>query len=398
LSEQTRRYKKDILGGQEVPPSPFRPDSIPEDLKQTHQWVCWGWRLVDGKWGKIPLSPHGGNAKVNDPSTWGTFQQCLDYHISHANSIPALRTAGLMFAFSGNDPFCGVDLDDCRSPDTGEILPWGMEIINGLRSYSEVSPTGTGVKIIAKGKMPGDKHKVTHGSGEVEVYDSKRFFAITGVWVDGTPTKVLRKGKALAEVYNTVFGSDDAVPNIIPFQARQDNNTTFLTDEEVIQKCRAGKDAAKFTRLFGGDLSDFDGDDSRGDLSLCSLLARWTRDPAQIDRIFRSSKLMRGKWDRADYRDRTIKKALQGRGPAPQVPGGPVEPHLNDVGGAIRLVDRHGDDLRYSFRLKKWVVYDGTRWLPDETGEPWRRVKGLLRELYDNAIQKLTTEEGVPDE
>jgi len=109
---------------------------------------------------------------------------------------------------------------------------------------------------------------------------------------------------------NTVWTNGHARP----VQRSYQGPTSFATDEEVIEKCRAAKNAAKFADLFdhGDTNAHNDGDDSAADLGLLSMLAFWTQDPAQLERIFSSSALgRREKWrHRGDYRERTIRKAL----------------------------------------------------------------------------------------
>jgi hypothetical protein len=86
------------------------------------------------------------------------------------------------------------------------------------------------------------------------------------------------------------------------------------TDEEVLEKCRAAENAAKFSDLFdAGDVHrHHGGDDSAADLALLGMLTFWTQDVAQLERLFSGSALgQREKWRRrADYRKRTIKRAL----------------------------------------------------------------------------------------
>src|SRR4029453_5482366 len=87
-----------------------------------------------------------------------------------------------------------------------------------------------------------------------------------------------------------------------------------LEDTALLAKAQAAKNGAKFARLWGGDTSLHDDDDSVADLALCMQLAFWTQDPAQIDRLFRQSGLMREKWDERrgaqTYGDRTVQEAL----------------------------------------------------------------------------------------
>ena len=97
-------------------------------------------------------------------------------------------------------------------------------------------------------------------------------------------------------------------------QDRAEQVLITLDDTALLAKAQAAKNSAKFTRLWDGDTSMHNGDDSSADMALCCQLAFWTRDPVQLDRLFRRSGLMRTKWDakRGDgtYGERTIDAAL----------------------------------------------------------------------------------------
>jgi primase-polymerase (primpol)-like protein len=84
---------------------------------------------------------------------------------------------GIGFVFSSADPFVGIDLDDCRNPETGEIAAWAQKIISRVQEgYIEISPSGTGVHIIVEGSVrDGGMRK-----GKVEMYGRGRFFTVTG--------------------------------------------------------------------------------------------------------------------------------------------------------------------------------------------------------------------------
>src|SRR5207248_1380805 len=92
--------------------------------------------------------------------------------------------AGVGFVFADGGSFAGVDLDGCIDPETGEIAPWGEEILRRLDSYSEISPSGTGVKVFVRGRLPAGGKKRgglgTDGRGAVEMYDQRRYFTVTG--------------------------------------------------------------------------------------------------------------------------------------------------------------------------------------------------------------------------
>ena len=69
---------------------------------------------------------------------------------------------GIGFVFTESDPFCGVDLDACVDPKTGQIASWASEIVGALDSYTEFSPSGTGLHVLLRAKLP---QGVTAGPG-----------------------------------------------------------------------------------------------------------------------------------------------------------------------------------------------------------------------------------------
>lgn len=149
---------------------------IPDELQELPQWV--GWRLAhrDGKPTKVPQRPDGkGKASPTDPATWGTIDQALE-------AVRLYNFAGVGFVFTPDDPYLGIDLDKCRDPETGALADWAAEIIDLFPgAYVEASPSGTGIHIITRGRMPGDNHKAFIEGGAVEMYDSGRYFTVSGV-------------------------------------------------------------------------------------------------------------------------------------------------------------------------------------------------------------------------
>ena len=118
---------------------------IPANLKARDQWMCW--RYQSGR--KMPVDAKTGNAgKSNDPDTWATFEVAAERMESDAS------LSGIAFVFTADDPFTGVDLDSCRDPKTGQLANWASEIVNAFDSYCEVSPSGSGVKLICLAKKP----------------------------------------------------------------------------------------------------------------------------------------------------------------------------------------------------------------------------------------------------
>ena len=93
-------------------------------------------------------------AKANDPATWATFDQALEAYTESE------LVDGLGSWFSPDDPYVGVDLDDCRDLETGELHSAAADIVAGrLDSYTEVSPSGTGVHIFVRGALTGSRNR-----------------------------------------------------------------------------------------------------------------------------------------------------------------------------------------------------------------------------------------------
>jgi hypothetical protein len=148
--------------------------------------VVWRYAERNGKITKLPINPRysGRMARTNDPRTWSTFDRALGV----CGENPKIDGAG--FVFSGDDLYVGIDLDNCRDPETGVIDPWAAAWIRRLGGYAEVSPSGSGVKIIVKGSLPSSIGKTIVDGHEVELYGSGRFFTITGWRLAGSTTPV----------------------------------------------------------------------------------------------------------------------------------------------------------------------------------------------------------------
>ncbi len=149
--------------------------ALPDAFDALREERCWvAWNDEDGR--KVPKSPLGGNARSNDPSTWGTYAQA-----EAAASRNGYSGVGLMLA----DGYIGIDLDGAIDAD-GDIEPWAQEIIDELGSYAERSPSGRGVHVLAWADMGqvGPIGRADHRAG-IEVYNHGRYFTVTGDEVSG---------------------------------------------------------------------------------------------------------------------------------------------------------------------------------------------------------------------
>jgi hypothetical protein len=267
-------------------PARVREENIPPELKALPQFVVWRytWKDKGGKWDKPPSDPKtGGPASHSDPATWATFECAL-------SAYRAGGWDGIGFVFTEGDPFAGVDLDDCRDPQTGQLEKWATEIVATLDSYCEVSPSRSGVKLVLRGRKPGPACRKKYRGGEVEVYHKERYFCLTGERLKNLPVTTQDRTEALAKVYRQVWPTKGKQTEAGPRRAND------LSDEALLDKARAAANSEKFRRLY--DQGDTGGDHSAADVSLLAQLGFWTGwDRGRMDRLFRASALMRDKWD-----------------------------------------------------------------------------------------------------
>lgn len=372
-------------------------DLIPDELKAVPKWICWRGEYDPKrpeKPKKIPINPHtGGRASSTDPKTWTTF--------SHA-AEQSSRYSGIGFVFDGSGYF-GIDIDKKQqelsaflSGDTNNIIG---EFVHTMQSYTEKSQSGTGIHIICKGHLPEGRRR----SGDIEMYDSGRFFVFTGDMcaeyaeiAEGTDTVKPLYEKYLGEK-NTfcVTGNTHSVQPV------------RLSMDEILDKAMRSKSGEKFRALMQGDISGYKSQ-SEADMAFCSMLAFWCGcDIAMMDMIYRKSGLLRPKWDRrqcgSTYGMITLEKAARecqnvysgsnSYGDSCPVPrenalakNEPMEiktETFDDMGNARRLISASGGNVRYNYTDNKWLLWDGCKWAGDNTGGIFRYADMAVAAMND---------------
>lgn len=363
--------------------------AIPIELKELNHWCGFKLQQRNGKTTKVPIDANTGQlGKSNDESTWASFQTALD-------SINKFNCDGIGFYFK--PPYFGIDLDDVRNDidrylkdDDDDNLV--AEFVDLMGSYSEVSVSGNGIHIIAKGELPeGGRRK-----GNVEVYDSGRFFVMTGKALGGYKHIVDDSdyGK-INYLHNKYIASNEPSRKFNP----SSDYGNGLPVEKIIEIASNSKNGLRFKLFLNGGWEQFYESQSEADMAFANDLAFWTnRDYQMMDSIFRQSSLYRDKWDRktgdSTYGDITLNKAIRECSnvfnPQPQDDSFNLYVKdfdtkevkkkfysYDDTGNAARFTDTFGKVVRYSYVRKNWYFYNDKTWELDQEG----KVKSLVDEI-----------------
>jgi hypothetical protein len=273
--------------------------NIPLELRQLPNWVLWRLEYpngIDKKPTKRPYQLNGQLASVTEPNHWCTFDEAFKV-------LQVGNYSGLGFVFTNTD-YSGIDLDDAKiMPLTGEPNPnyqadlsRQIKIAHEFDSYSELSPSGAGLHIIVKGKVPDGKR-----TNFIELYPSGRFFTMTGIIHNDKP--IAERNDLLNSLWAQMGGVLNSSTPIIT------SSPEIITDEEILTLA-AKHNGDIFVRLASGDFSGYQSQ-SEADQAFANIIAYYTNNQAQVERIFRASKLMRSKVNtNKGYLPRTIQKAF----------------------------------------------------------------------------------------
>ena len=367
--------------------------NIPAELRSLPQWV--GFLMTPGKNGKmnkLPVNPYTlYGASSTNPETWGTFNDALSAigkpcKVGQSEGI----VEGIGFVFA--PPYCGIDLDHVIDENgAADIL--ALAIVKKINSYTEISPSGTGLHIIYKGEIhPEWKKKQVDALGkgtDLEMYQTGRFFTVTGnLWENYG--SVAQRDKEAQQIQNEYMDAGRKPSAKKPSPVRNND----LRDDDIIEAAMNSKNGMLFSDLYAGKWQDRYGSQSEADMAFCAMLAFWfQRDFDRMDAVFRRSGLMREKWDRktgnATYGALTLQKAIAECTNVykPNAPDdnsfsitikskGQVQKcyTFDDTGNAQRLYDMFGDRTRYNYTDKKWMIYDRNKWTYDMTGYIWKLI------------------------
>ena len=198
---------------------------VPAELFAYKQWVLRKRVTVQSRVTKIPISPwNGRKAACDQPRSWSTF--------GPARYVQSRWDCdGVGFVFTEQDPYCGIDLDGCRDAG-GHFTPQALSILEKLQSFAELSPSGQGLHILVKAKLPAGRRR----KNGIEMYDSGRYFTMSGKHISGTPVQIEDRQSGVEQLNSELF------PFVMTASIETILNVPLsLSDKELIDKHIAPK-------------------------------------------------------------------------------------------------------------------------------------------------------------
>lgn len=388
-------------------------ERVPDELVALPRWVLWRaeQRNGDPKRTKVPYIPRDPQrrASTTSPSSWGTFNEALKAYCDRQGD-------GIGFVLTTGDGFVGIDLDGVLDDDgqlradalDGEAGPW----VAALGGYVERSPSGRGLHLLGRGQLP---TWARNRRGQVEVYANSRFLTITGEVFEGLgQLRPLRELEAFLDAAG--LRREPPSTNGQPLATV----SIELADGELLARAFSHRNGREFRALFEGSWEGRYPSASEADMSLACHLAWLTgRDPVRVDRLFRSSGLIRAKWDakrgESSYGAQTIARACAltsevysasaaandeaslvppavEREVAPADESEPKGPDLigfpfTDLGNARRFAAMHKEGFLHAREERVWLEWRDGRWRRDRTGAAERAAKEVVEELWKQVVE-----------
>ena len=361
-------------------------EKLPQELKERGSFCLWKYEERDGRMTKVPYQTSGLRADSTNKATFTDYATAI-----------SLRDKYDGIGIGVFDDICAIDIDHCI--ENGMLSDMAEDIISQMDSYTEYSPSGTGVRILFKASLPSydkERYYINNRSIGLEVYVAgytSRFVTVTGNAISGTGIE--DRNEALIEILEKYMIRPEKPVSLASAPG------SYLSDDSVLAKISTSKQAEKFNALWNGIIPDGKSH-SEADAALCVMLAFWCGgDTDQMGRLFRRSALMRDKWNRDDYREATLSKAVAmcaefyrpvGKSSAfddfndlqQKVAAlSPAENDRypwNDIGNGRLFADVFKEIARFVPERKQWFIYDGTRWVPD-TGA--LKAMELCKDLAD---------------
>ena len=368
-------------------------DNIPQELKNKGLFCTWRLIEKEGRMTKLPFNPVKKQmAKSNDKNTFNNYDTIIkflpDYYAYDTINNKELGGIGLGI-FNG---FSAIDIDHCYNPKTDEYNELATDIIKYCASYTELSPSGTGVRIILKTNTELDKnlYYINQQKIGLEIYisdNTNKYVTLTGNRIS-KETNI--KNVDLSYILNKYMKKNNSTVKYV----KKSTSYGGKFDERLNKALKYNK---KLIKAWNAVPSGSGGDENETDLSLCDHLAIVFKGSyTDIENAFAMSPYYqakdenhKNKWSvRADYRENTIKNAIQHFKEYEETEK--LSFNINDTGNARKLIDTFGDRIRFNVDNKEWMLWNGHFWEEDKLG--------LIKQFAEITIEGMKQEALMSDE
>ncbi|MDP7281116.1 MAG: phage/plasmid primase, P4 family, partial [Candidatus Poribacteria bacterium] len=340
-----------------------------------------------------------------NPKNWLPLQEAIDKYNPQIHS-------GIGFVLDDSG-YTGIDIDNClETPHKASSLKaWAKPLIDQIRgNYSEISPSGNGLKVFVPGTKPNgfNRTKISIGDGAIEIHNHQ-YFTVTGEVIDSGDSDTDGQAQLdslchylLQQTSQQEQRPKQPNPSLVPTEL-----PTGIDLQQRLEIARHEK-GAKFASLFDqGDISQYDNDHSQADFALCQKLAFYLeRNEGLIDEAFRQSSLYReDKWnykhrgDGSTYGQMTIEKAISITTDVykpikaqPAIPrSAPTAFEIpkdylmgSDHYYAEMVLKRFGQDIRWCSDMERFFVWSSGHWQISKDQKVFQKLNDLVKELKDD--------------
>ena len=264
--------------------------SLPQELRDLPQWICWRYEDIGAK--KLTKVPYnvktGKRANITDINDCASFEEVF-------NTYNLEGYDGIGFAFFEHDPYTFIDLDDTEGDNAAYERQ--INIFKEFDSYSEISPSGKGLHIIVKGKVPAGRRR-----SFIEIYSSQRYATMTGNVHNIKP--IVERQEMLTRLWEQMGGA-------VNHNGYTGDDKETSSDEEIIRIALNASNGEKFDKLRLGQWQELYHSQSEADYAFIDIVSFYTQNKEQIARIFRASGLgQRDKAKRNDYVNSMIMRSF----------------------------------------------------------------------------------------
>ena len=272
-------------------------ETLPRYVKENARFCLWRYENRNEKKTKVPYRTDGKRVDSTKPSDFAPFMDVL-------TALGKGRYDGIGMMVYGD--LSAVDIDDCV--ENGTLSDMAKDIVDTLGSYTEYSPSGKGIRIIVRTaslKYDKERYYINNRKRGLEVYIAgctAKFVTLTGNGIRERDAEE-RSDEVITVADKYMLRPAMMKPSVAP-------PGSFLSDDSVIEIASTAINGDKFRKLWSGDTTGYISH-SEAEMALCSILAFYCGgDTEQMDRLIRCSGMYREKWERKDYREDTLRKAV----------------------------------------------------------------------------------------